>query len=224
MEEKLLSLATEQKALLLVVGFLLTTLLGGTIGFVFNIRLWKTQTEHVIYRASFDEGVKFLDESSGLIGRRLFLLQRFLWAIQDGVSDKIKEAELEYFMVVKEWNYNSWRSRNKIRLLISEEYANEFLDYRDDNAGDDPHSMHYLFVVAHRRVMASVADPSESHQARLATEHLNWACSKLLERLTTEFLKKAAALQLLQVPFAPGGAELAAQRHATMANPSMHNS
>jgi hypothetical protein len=214
----------EEKVVLLAIGFFLTTVTGGALGFFLNRRMWKTQTEHTVYRASFDEGVKFLDELSELIGRRFFLLQRFLWAIEDGDPEKIRDREIDYFDVVKEWNYKYWRSRNKIRLLISEAQANRLLDYSDDNAGDYPHSIHYLFVTTHRKVIAFKADANMSNEANSAVVQVNWACSTFLERLTTEFLAKATALQLLRIPVTPGGAELAAQRRADTASSRVHNS
>lgn len=66
----------------------------------------------------YDEGVKFLDGLSDQIGRRFFLLQRLLWAIQEDDKGKILDREKEYFATVVDWNCSFWRNRNKIRLLV----------------------------------------------------------------------------------------------------------
>jgi len=200
------------KIILLSIGFMLTTVFGGILGFLLNRKLWKTQTEHTIYRASFDEGTKFLDELSALVGRRFFLLQRFLWAIQEQDTDKVENREKEYFECVKEWNSTYWRSRNKIRLLVSDIQASKFLDYEDDTAGENPKSLHYTFVIVHRTVMAFKSGAAKSKDAEPAVVRLNWTCSVFLEQLTSEFVRGAAALQLLHTPTSPGGAELAAAR------------
>jgi hypothetical protein len=109
-------------------------------------------------------------------------------------------------------------------LLVSETQANRFLDYADDNAGDHPHIIHYLFVTAHRKIVAFKTDASMSDQANSAVMQINWACSTFLERLTTEFFAKATALQLLRIPVTPGGSELAAQRRADTAGSRVQKS
>ena len=86
------------KIILAVIGFMLTTVFGGVLGFLWNRKLWKTQTEHTIYRASFDEGAKFLDELSVLVGRRFFLLQRLLWAIEEQHANNRKHWEINDFL------------------------------------------------------------------------------------------------------------------------------
>jgi hypothetical protein len=199
----------DEKTLLLVLSFLLTTVLGGFWGFMLKRRSWQTETEHSIHQARFDEGTMFLDDLSELVGRRYFLLQRLLWSIQDGDNSKTLEREKEYFVTVCEWNSKFWRNRNKIRLLVGEDQANGFLNYRDDMAYEHPESLHYKFVVTHRKVMAAKSDNKLEPAAVIAVTELNWKCSVFLERLTSDFIKRAAALQLLQVPSGPGGAEQA---------------
>jgi hypothetical protein len=105
-----------EKLTLQVIGFALTTIIGGILVFWLNRTLWRTQTEHAIAR--FDEGIKFLDELSELVGRRYFLLQRLFWALQNSAASKLEDLEKEYFEAVKEWNSRYWRSRNKIRLFV----------------------------------------------------------------------------------------------------------
>jgi hypothetical protein len=199
-----------EKTLLLIVGFLLSTVLGGFWGFLLKKRSWQIETEHSIYKARFDEGEKFLDALSEQVGKRFFLLQRFLWAIQEDNQEKILEREKEYFSAVTDWNSCFWKNRNKIRLLVNEDQANYFLDYQDDNAGEEPTSLHYKFVVAHRAVLRAKTNRESLPDAETQVLELNWKCSVFLERLATEFLRHVANLQLLQVPSGPGAAELAA--------------
>ncbi len=196
--------------MLVIFGFLLTTVLGGFWGFLLKKRSWQMETEHSIHMARFDEGVKFLDTLSEQVGKRFFLLQRFFWAIEEGNQEKILEREKEYFSTVTDWNSSFWRNRNKIRLLVNEDQANHFLDYRDDNAGDQPRSLHYKFVVAHRAILVAKTNRESLPAAQAQVVELNWKCSVFLERLTTEFLRRVTNLQLLQVPSGPGAAELAA--------------
>lgn len=196
-----------EKTILLILGFLFSTVLGGFWGYLLKKRSWQVETEHSIHRARFDEGTAFLDDISILVGKRLFLLQRVLWVIQEEQLEKIEEKERAYFSIVEEWNSKYWRNRNKIRLLVSEEQANYFLDYSDDNAKENPNSLHYKFVIAHRAVMKAKQNKTAIDYAVTQVTQLNWKCAVFLERLTSEFVRRATSLQLLQVPMTPGGAE-----------------
>lgn len=203
-----------EKLLLLIVGFLLSSILGAFWAFTLRRRSWEEQTRHALYQARFDEGTAFLDDLSELIGRRFFLLQRLWWAIEEGDTQAIDRCETPYFEVVEEWNAKFWRNRNKIRLLVGEEQASHFLSYEDDRAGDKPRSVHYKFVVAHRKVMEIRRKNGSMEDARQHVAELNWKCSVYLERLTAVFLKRAASHQLLEAPAGPGAAEQAAPEGA----------
>jgi len=206
-----------EKIALLILGFVLTTVFGGFLGYLLKQRSWQIETEHSLHKTRYDEGVKFLDGLSDQTGRRFYLLQRFLWAIEEDDKEKMLDCEKEYFASVVEWNSSFWRNRNKIRLLANEEQANAFLSYSDDSAGDHPTSLHYKFVAAHRAVMNAKASRELLPIARKQVEELNWKSSVFLERLTTEFLQRATKLQLLEVPSGPGGAEQAAPADAARA-------
>src|SRR5436309_13510790 len=116
---------------LLLFGFVLTTLAGSIITSRLQAGSWQRQTRVDLFRKRYDEGTQFLDQFSRAIGNRFFYLQRLLWAIPDTKDDQMRQIELDYFKVVAEWNSTYWMFRNKIRLLVGDESANGFLDYRD---------------------------------------------------------------------------------------------
>ncbi|HEY4379730.1 MAG TPA: hypothetical protein VGN01_05250 [Acidobacteriaceae bacterium] len=185
---------------LLVIGFLLTTVTGAIIASMINKKSWERQTRIDLFKQRYVEGTTFLDELSKSVGSRFFALQRFLWAIDTASDEKLQAIEQHYFKTVSEWNAKYWMNRNKIRLLIGDERANLFLDYRDDFHPDAPQSLHYHFVKAHRFVMSARNKQIATAEAQKAVDDLNWASSELLEILTTEFLKRATALELLKAP------------------------
>jgi len=82
-----------EKIILLVLGFILTTVVGAFLGYLFKKRSWQIETEHSLYKTRYDEGVRFLDGLSDQIGRRFFLLQRLLWAIEEDSKEKIDDCE-----------------------------------------------------------------------------------------------------------------------------------
>jgi hypothetical protein len=182
----------------LILGFLLTTVGGAYITWLLSTRSWSRQTRIDLYRKRFDEGTAFLDEFSRAVGRRFFLMQRFLWAIDSLDSHQVQTKEREYFESVLTWNASYWVYRNKIRLLIDDAQANAFLDYQDDFRLENPESLHYMFVKAHRDVLKAKDDPVLKTEAQMSVDNLNWACSSFLENLTTLFLNRTISLQLLR--------------------------
>ena len=201
----------QEMILLLLLGFVLSSLLGGLWAFILKRRSWAEETRHALYQARFTEGSKFLDDLSELIGRRFFLLQRLWWAIEEQDEEKVSACEKAYFPVVEQWNAQFWKNRNKIRLLVGEKQASSFLNYDDDHAGDEPQSLHYKFVIAHRKVMAAKRDRAKVSSAAKYVTELNWKCSVFVEQLTAVFVSRAASLQLLEPPTGPGAAEQAAK-------------
>ncbi|MCP4413977.1 MAG: hypothetical protein GY808_15565 [Gammaproteobacteria bacterium] len=189
-----------ERLVFLVAGFLLTTLGGALWNFILDRSSWERQAKQELHQSRYQEGVKYLDELSELVGRRFFFLQRYYWAIEDQNQDKLTEREQEYFSVVKDWNSKFWLNRNKIRLLIDEDFANRFMTYDDDLSEDKPTSLHYHFVLAHRKILDAKSDKNTVEEAAKCLEHLNWKCSIFLEEVTTEFLRRASRIDLLKIP------------------------
>lgn len=190
-------LGSEQGKLL--AGFLLTTLLGGWLGYLVQALSWKRQAKLDLFQQRYKEGTEFLERLSVLIDRRYFGLQRLFWAIESNVeAKKLAVREREYFQTVVEWNHNLRSAHNRIRILIGENEALAFLDYGDDFRLDDPRSLHYRFVKAHRAVTAAKSDPSLVLVAERAVYQLNWALSGFLYDVTTLFTQRASSLSLLK--------------------------
>ncbi len=137
----------------LVLGFVLTTAGGAYLTWILSTRAWYRQTRIELYRRRFEEGTAFLDAFSNAVGERYFLLQRYLWILGDADVKRVQRLEREYFKSVVGWNSSYWVNRNKISLLVDDLHANAFLDYQDDFHLENPQSLHYLFVKAHRYVL-----------------------------------------------------------------------
>jgi hypothetical protein len=179
--------------------FVLTTILGSWLATVLQHGAWRRQTRIELLRERYSEGTALLECLSQLIGHRFFAAQRYLWAIENQKEYDLTTVATEYHHKVAEWNARIWEVRNKIRLLLSEQHANQFLDYRDDNRGQDVRSLHYQFVILGRTLRSARNGSVTVDAAQAQVYRLNWACSNLLERFTTDFQKRAAALELLDV-------------------------
>jgi hypothetical protein len=188
------------KLVLLLLGFALTTILGGLLSTWLQGAAWKRQTRVDLFRKRYEEGIQLLDELSDRVGKRLFGLERFLWSLKDPGKEQRTDLQLEYFKIVADWNVSLRTNHNKIRLLIGEAQADLFLDYGDDDRPQAPKSLHYKFVKAHKAVIAAKENKISIPEAQGIVEVLNFACSAFLVRLTTDFLERATSLQLLEIP------------------------
>jgi len=184
----------------LLVGFLLTSVLGGLLTFWLNRLTFARQARLDLLRRRHEEGVRFLDDLSSLVDRRLFALQRFLWAVDSGDPERLARHETAYFETVAEWNGKLRSNRNKARLLVGQKFADDFLDYSDDQRLDAPRSLHYHFALAHRSVLAAKSRSVSVTEAHGVLDRLNWHCSDFLEALTTDFTRQSASLAVLEVP------------------------
>jgi hypothetical protein len=185
---------------LLVVGFILTSIVGVLLTAIIQNSTWKRQIRLELHRKRYEEGSTFLDSLSRSIGERYFMLQRWFWLLEQGHKNAAETAEAKYFETVSEWNCSYWTKRNKIRLLVGEGYADRFLDYADDSRPEAPQSLHYIFVQTHSAVLDAKANGGATADTQIKLVALNHACSNFLEEVTTEFVRRARTLELLETP------------------------
>jgi hypothetical protein len=125
------ALGTEQGKLLF--GFALTTVVGGLFAYVFQWLSWRRQVRIDLFRQRYIEGTQLLEHLSSLVDRRYFRLQRLVWSLAgDAPQEKIEQREKEYFETVVEWNEKLRSIHNRLRLLVGDSIALQFLDYADD--------------------------------------------------------------------------------------------
>src|SRR5687768_16753627 len=93
----------------LVVGFLLTTVLGGLLGTYLQRRSWEHQNEAQLREAELDKAGQVCQAVSGLLDKRRYRMLRLFHAVRgraqgtvsaDGLADKLAG----YDRVLYEWN------------------------------------------------------------------------------------------------------------------------
>ena len=88
------------QVVLLVIGFLLTSVLGGLLGYYLQRRTWKANLRESERQAA---GTVF-DETSRAMDRRLYRMRQLYWALKGGDENRIAEAFDGYRLVLVEWN------------------------------------------------------------------------------------------------------------------------
>lgn len=107
----------------LVVGFLLTTVLGGLLGLLFQRRTWTHQHHVERLERERQEATKVFEELSTLLDRRLYRMRRLWWAAKDRANGNetaaLDKARDDYTDVLFVWNDNL----NRLGALVEAHFG-----------------------------------------------------------------------------------------------------
>lgn len=115
-----------------VAGFLLTTVLGGLLGFFFQRRTWAHQHHVQTHDQERERAVLVFEEVSRLLDKRLYRLRLLYWSLAtdtDVRSERSESRMEDYRQVLYEWN----DSINRNLALIQQYFGialRDRLDYR----------------------------------------------------------------------------------------------
>ena len=94
-----------------MVGFVLTTVLGGLLGFWFQSRAWSHQHEAQQRDQEYDQALHTFEDVSTLLDKRLYRMRRLYWAARRNADtrvdrDAVSAARDAYVEVLFTWNDN----------------------------------------------------------------------------------------------------------------------
>jgi hypothetical protein len=104
-----------EQLFLLVTGFVLTTVLGGVLGYYFQNRAWNHQHKVERHDERRRRALGVFEELSTLMDRRIYRMRQVVWASRGAVAkgeptDDLRAARDEYRVVLRDWNDNLNRS------------------------------------------------------------------------------------------------------------------
>lgn len=96
---------------LLLLGFLLTSVVGGSLGYGFQRRTWKHQHEVQRREEEHRQALKTFEEISSLLDRRLHRSRRMYQALKtrnpnDADTESLMAARTDYILALDSWNEN----------------------------------------------------------------------------------------------------------------------
>ena len=129
---------------LLILGFVLTTLCGGLVNWMYARSSWKRDKQFELFKGELAKHDELLSDFTKVIGERVFRLQRVVWLMdptekpppetwqlrQDDQDDDPKELKArweKYYETVAQWNVNYRTYAIKIRLLAGPQMADQFI-------------------------------------------------------------------------------------------------
>ncbi|MBB2923229.1 hypothetical protein [Cellulomonas cellasea] len=183
----------------LVIGFILTTVLGGLLGAGLQRTQWNRQARLDIAKQSYVDATTMLEQVLTSIDRRYYDLYRWYSAVRDDEPEqKIAEREAIYFATVHEWNEKLRTHHQGIRRHLGASHALSYLNYRDDLDAQHPSSLHYRFVLCTDLVHGLRAAPQTSPAVWSAMEKLNWHLTEFAQEATTELIRRSHSLRRLR--------------------------
>ena len=168
-------------------------LLGVYVGYVLNSRREDRVLRRDLALERYRAGQELFEEVTASAGTRFTTMQRWLWSIEDPEPYRDVPARAEYFALLQGWNASCWSRRARLRLMLGDEAALRFLDYRDDGR-DDPQSLHYRFVAAHGAILGCERHRERSATAQAQLDRLNHAWSDFADDIAVELTKRSSAL------------------------------
>ena len=165
--------------LLLVAGFLFTTLVGSYINNSFHEKSWKSKARFEIFKERFKEDSEAQNSILSLSNKRIFLLRRIYFELTENRLQSARKIWKEYFSVVNEWNNNVKTNANLLSLLFDSQSSSDipisdvFLD-NTENRESNPKSLHHKFRMAHDAILSVMecmkSNCSQSEKDRLLKE------------------------------------------------------
>ncbi|KQS98683.1 hypothetical protein ASG23_13085 [Cellulomonas sp. Leaf395] len=183
----------------LVIGFVLTTVLGGLLGAGLQRTQWNRQARLDIAKQGYVDATTMLEQVLTSIDRRYYGLYRWYSSVRDDEPEqKLAEREAVYFATVHEWNEKLRTHHQGIRRHLGASHALSFLNYRDDLDPQHPSSLHYRFVLCTSLVHRLKADPRTEPAVWSEIEKLNWHLTEFAQEATTELIRRSHSLRRLR--------------------------
>lgn len=200
---------------LLLLGFALTTVVGGALGYWFNLLAsersakaeacrqqlqWERDKDFEILRRTLDDGERSLEAISDLINLRVFRMRR----VRENPTSAA--AWKDYLSTVEQWNVKLIINQNELARLVDSDVAREFNNYETDQPLVSPTSIHGKFVNAHGALL-SLRACIRTHCPELASRKaradsllqvLDYATDGFVDRVSSIFLKQTADLRSFQ--------------------------
>ena len=92
------------QVLLLVLGFILTSVLGGLLGYVFQRRAWSHQFEVQRSASERNAASAALDELSSLLDKRRYRMLLVYWQLDREDPEELERRVSDYRTVLEDWN------------------------------------------------------------------------------------------------------------------------
>jgi hypothetical protein len=133
---------------ILLIGFLLTGLIGNHIASQYQERQWMREKEIEILSRRLDETQQVVEELTVAMRMRFYAMQKVLWELESNRVERADKEWAKYQKVKDEWNINIYIYRNKLSRLLGENLGYRLIGPKNAVEREET-EIHSSFVEAH---------------------------------------------------------------------------
>ena len=150
----------ESKIGLLVIGFILTTLVGTYINEKYHQKTWEERQNSELLKRKLDKQESLVNDVSTMISNRAFRLERLLWSLEyhdereknilnDKKAENINKLWSDYYSTVISWNENYKMHYVRLKYLAGNKVAAAFYVSENEANSGNTKTLYGKFVQAH---------------------------------------------------------------------------
>ncbi|QUX92503.1 hypothetical protein CYL31_14325 [Marinomonas sp. A3A] len=136
---------------LLVVGFLLTGMVGHYLTTKYQDASWERDRKYEVFKQEIEEAKKTLEEVNLHISDRTYSLQKVHWKLESRDLDGAVVEYGKYIDIKDNWNKKIRIYRNKLKRLVDHDLAFLLLDSENSVNVPKKESVHAYFADAHTK-------------------------------------------------------------------------
>jgi len=149
---------------LMVIAFLLTSIFGSSINYLYQRTTWEREQQIEFLKRSLDKHEKLVNDLSELISGRAFHMERVIWAIENHIDEQrpitIKERKIiedlwnRYYRTVIDWNENFRVHFSRLRYVTGKDMAKLFYKGELESKEKNTTSVYGYFRSAHKATLS----------------------------------------------------------------------
>jgi len=196
--------AMREQLLVLVFGFVLTSVVGGGLGYKFQERSWRKRHDAELSEERHRQAIRTFEEMSTLLDRRLYRMRRVWWSIarsikQDAVSGDVKSARDDYREILFAWNDNL----NRLLALIQTYFGSHAREALEEQLFEEFASIGRALDYGLQRLTGSLDDPEPiprvAHRLNALSRRVYEFNVEMLQLLDADLLGARASSQPFEV-------------------------
>lgn len=169
MKSKIINIINS-KLCLLIIGFLLTGLVGSCLNHRFQKEAWKRQVEHEVVKKQLDQTYESIEKAMLHASKRFYSMQKVFWSLESNKSEEARQRWKEYSKIKDDWNIMLRSYRSKIKILLNAQLAYGLLGKDDARDYKNKTCLHSLFVVTHYKLRKLLKHNGSNEQERKEIE------------------------------------------------------
>jgi hypothetical protein len=187
----------------IVLGFFLTTVVGGILSYVWSELARRREKNHQILVSRLRNQRTLLESLARDMGERAFRAERLYWAVDDFPKNpkvtkkrltRIKKRWDEYYESVIAWNLSLPRYRMRVAFYASKPVADTLCQKAKEGHSSESPTLHGKFAAVHKKVKELV-DKADQRQPETSQEVVD-QCQKSLNELYDQIDEFLLGLQL----------------------------